>query len=91
MPKKKELEGEKGQMPVEEQVRGVDKLSTLHSKPSKPKKELVLRLPDKIFKIIKKFKDTSGIPYTHFILNAIIWYLFMKGLISLKYLREEEE
>jgi len=54
------------------------------------KKELVLRLPDKIFKVIKEFKDTSGIPYTAFILNAIVWYLFMKGMISLKYLQEDE-
>lgn len=52
------------------------------------KKELVLRLPDKIFKIIKEFKDISGIPYTSFILNAIIWYMFVRGLISLKSLRE---
>jgi len=55
------------------------------------KKELVLRLPDKIFKRIKKFKDISGISYTNFILTAIVWYMFMKGLISLKYLQEEEE
>ena len=55
------------------------------------KKELTLRLPDKIFKIIKEFKDISGIPYTAFILNAIVWYMVMKGLISLKCLQEDEK
>ena len=51
------------------------------------KKELVLRLPDKIFQIIKNFKDTSGVSYTNFIYNAILWYSISKGLISLEYLK----
>ena len=55
------------------------------------KKELVLRLPDKIFKRIKDFKDISGISYTAFILNAIVWYMVLKGMISYKYLSGREE
>lgn len=55
------------------------------------KKELVLRLPDTIFKKIKVFKDISGIPYTAFIINAIVWYMITKGMISYKYLSGEEE
>jgi hypothetical protein len=48
------------------------------------KKELILRLPDDVFEIIKTFKEQSGVSYTNFIYNAIIWYCVSKGLITLK-------
>ncbi|MCP4648575.1 MAG: hypothetical protein GY853_00660 [PVC group bacterium] len=56
-------------------------------------KEILLRLPDHIHKIIKEFKDISGVSQTNFIYNAIVWYMATRGLISLDYLRctKEEE
>ena len=47
------------------------------------KKELVLRLPEDIFAKIKNYKKTSGVSYTNCIYNAIIWWLFSKGLMTL--------
>ena len=52
------------------------------------KKELVLRFPESIFRVIKKFKDISGVSYTNFIYNAVVWYMAMKGLISIEYITE---
>jgi len=55
------------------------------------KKELMLRLPESIFKIIKNFKEKSGVSYTNFIYNAIVWYAVHKGLINLDYVRMKIE
>ena len=48
------------------------------------KKELILRLPDDIFARIKNFKKISGVQYTNFIYNAIVWYMVRKGLMSIE-------
>ena len=50
------------------------------------KKELILRLPDDMFTVIKRFKKKYGVSYTNFIYNAIVWYCASKGLISINYL-----
>ena len=55
------------------------------------KKELVLRFPEAIFKVIKNFKDISGVSYTNFIYNAVVWYLVMKGMISIDYHKKLRE
>ena len=55
------------------------------------KKELVLRFPEAIFKVIKDFKDISGVSYTNFIYNAVVWYLVMKGMISIDYHKKLRE
>jgi len=55
------------------------------------KKEMKLRLPDDLFNRIKKFKEKSGVSYTNFIYNAIIWYMVSKGLMTLTDLRIIEE
>lgn len=54
-------------------------------------KEMVLRIPDKLFEVIKKFKAISGVSHTNFIYNAILWYCVSKNLISLKELREKKD
>ena len=54
---------------------------------SENKKELILRLPEDIFKVIKKFKQVSGVSYTNFIYNAIVWYSLRQGLIDLDFLK----
>lgn len=51
------------------------------------RKDLILRLPEKIFAIIKLFKERTGISYTNFIYNAIVWFCISKGLLSLDYLK----
>jgi len=50
-------------------------------------KELALRLPDDIFEVIKKFKEVTGVSYTNFIYNAVVWFALSRGLIDLSYLR----
>ena len=55
------------------------------------RKELILRLPDDIFQVIKKFKEKSGVSYTNFIYNAVVWYCASRGLIDLDYLRITKE
>ena len=47
-------------------------------------KELTLRLPDHIFKVIDEFKEASGVSYTNFIYNAIYWYCITKQLLPLQ-------
>lgn len=49
------------------------------------KKELVLRLPEHIFQVIKTHKEVSGVSYTNFIYNAVYWYMVCKKMISLPY------
>jgi len=51
------------------------------------KKELVLRLPEGIFAKIKNYKKTSGVSYTNCIYHAIVWWLVMKGLMTLDELK----
>ena len=50
-------------------------------------KEILLRFPEEIFNIIKKFKDISNVSYTNFIYNAVVWYCISKGLLSLEYVK----
>ncbi len=54
---------------------------------SEDKKDIVLRLPEPIFAVIKKYKQATGVSYTNFIYNAIIWYLIKQGLLSLDLLK----
>jgi len=55
------------------------------------KKELVLRLPEDIFKVIKTYKEKSGVSYTNFIYNAIVWYCLRQGLIDLDFLKVSKD
>ncbi len=55
------------------------------------RKELVLRLPEDIFEVIKVYKGKTGVSYTNFIYNAIVWYCVRQGLISLDYLKVSKE
>jgi len=54
------------------------------------RKELVLRLPEDIFEIIKKYKKVSGVSYTNIIYNAIVWWLVRQGLLTLDEIREKK-
>jgi len=58
---------------------------------SEDKKALILRLPEDIFQRIKKYKDMSGVSYTNVIYNCIIWWLVMKGLMTLDDLKISKE
>ena len=53
------------------------------------KKEMLLRLPEDIFAVMKDFKAVSGIGYTNQIYSAIVWYYFQKGLLDLGWLTEK--
>ncbi len=55
------------------------------------KKHIILRLPEDIFDVIKKYKEATGVSYTNFIYNAIVWYAISRGLISLEYLKGEKK
>ena len=48
------------------------------------RKELILRLPEDIFEILKRYKETSGVSYTNAIYNAIVWWLCMKKLLKIE-------
>ena len=51
------------------------------------KKELILRLPEDIDKILEAYKDASGMSKTNIIYNAIVWWLVKEGLLDLGYVK----
>lgn len=53
------------------------------------KKQLILRLPEDLFSVLKDFKIVSGISYTNQIYTAIVWYFFNKGLLDLGWLSKK--
>jgi len=53
------------------------------------RKELLLRLPEDLFSVMKDFKNTSGISYTNQIYNAIVWYYFQQGLLDLGWIKRK--
>ena len=54
------------------------------------KKELVLRIPDKLFDILKIYKKASGVSYTNIIYNAIVWWLVKQKLLTPKDIRDKK-
>lgn len=54
------------------------------------RKELILRLPEDIFEILKRYKETSGVSYTNIIYNAIVWWLVKQKLLTPKNIREKK-
>ena len=53
------------------------------------KKEMLLRLPEDLFAVMKDFKIVSGVSYTNQIYSAIVWYYFQKGLLDLGWLKDK--
>ena len=49
-------------------------------------KEILLRIPDELFGIIKEFKEKTGVAYTNFIYNSIVWYCVSKKLLSFRFI-----
>ena len=53
------------------------------------KKELLLRLPEDLFSVMKDFKTASGVSYTNQIYTAIVWYYFKQGLLDLGWITDK--
>lgn len=51
------------------------------------RKELILRLPEDIDKILEEYKTVSGMSKTNIIYNAIVWWLVKEGLIDIQYIK----
>jgi hypothetical protein len=53
------------------------------------KKEMLIRLPEDLFSVMKDFKNVSGISYTNQIYSAVVWYYFQKGLLDLGWIKDK--
>lgn len=53
------------------------------------KKEMLLRLPENIFEVMKDYKKLSGMSYTNILYNSIVWWLAKQGLLDLDWIREK--
>ncbi len=57
----------------------------------KEKKGLLLRLPEPIYKILKRYKQVTGTNITSTIQQAIVSWCFIKGLITLEDIKNGNE
>ena len=53
------------------------------------KKEMLLRLPEDLFSVMKDVKIVSGVSYTNQIYTAITWFYFQRGLLDLGWITEK--
>jgi len=54
------------------------------------KKEFLLRLPTYLYDIMKEYKERTGIPMTHQIIECIYRQFMIKGFIKPEDIRKEK-
>jgi len=50
--------------------------------------KLLLRVPNRMYNVLKAFKELTGMPITSQIQDAIVTWLFLKKMINLNDLKE---